>query len=70
MTLAAIARDAARWPADQGYQTDSLPARGPDCLEGGVTERMLKAGYSPQECRAILGENWLRLAREVWKAAV
>ncbi len=67
MTLAAIAQDAARWPADQGYQTDDLPACGPDCLEG-VTERMLKAGYSPDDCRGILGENWLRLAREVWKA--
>ncbi|NNF78876.1 MAG: peptidase M19 [Rhizobiales bacterium] len=66
MTLAAMAQDTARWPADQGYQTDDLPACGPDCLEG-LTERLLKAGYSPNDCRGVLGENWLRLAREVWK---
>lgn len=66
-TLEAIAQDAARWPADQGYQADELPACGPDSLTG-LCERLLKAGYSPEDCRGILGENWLRLAREVWKA--
>jgi len=65
-TLAAIAQDTARWPADQGYQADDLPACGPDCLEA-LTEHLLGAGYSAQECHGILGANWLRLAREVWK---
>lgn len=66
-TLEAMAQDAARWPADQGYQTDELPACGADCLEG-LCERLLGVGYSPDDCRGILGENWLRLARKVWKA--
>lgn len=66
-TLAAMAQDAARWPADQGYQAEDLSARGPDCLEG-LTGHMLKADCSTDECRGILGENWLRLARQVWKA--
>ncbi len=66
MTLAAMAQESARWPADQGYQADDIPACGPDCLEG-LTERLLKAGYSPDDCRGILGGNWHRVAREVWK---
>ncbi len=69
MTLAALAEDPARWPADQGYQADDLPACGPGCLEG-LTGRLLAAGYSTEDCRGILGENWLRLAREVWKPPV
>lgn len=65
-TLAAMAQDKARWPADQGYQSTDLKACGPDCVTG-LTERMLNAGYSETECRGILGENWLRLAHQVWK---
>jgi membrane dipeptidase len=32
-----------------------------------LTERMLAAGYAEPDIRAVLGGNWLRLAREVWK---
>ena len=67
-TLAAVRRDPVKWPAEQGYQSESLPACGPDCLEP-LTGLMLAAGYSEADCRGILGENWLRLARETWKPA-
>ncbi len=38
------------------------PARLPE-----VTEGMLKRGYSETEIRGVLGENWMRVARQVWK---
>jgi len=28
---------------------------------------MLQHGYSDAQVRGILGENWLRVARQVWK---
>lgn len=33
----------------------------------GLTESLLKDGYSEDQVRAILGENFLRVARSVWK---
>ena len=32
-----------------------------------LTEVMLKRGHAETTVRAVLGENWLRVAREVWK---
>ena len=32
-----------------------------------ITEGLLKRGYSESDIRGILGENWLRVARAVWK---
>ena len=32
-----------------------------------LTERMVAAGYGEDAIRAVLGGNWLRLARDVWK---
>ncbi len=34
---------------------------------GELTDLMLGAGYADRDVRKILGENWLRIAREVWK---
>ena len=31
-----------------------------------LTEGMLKRGYSESEVRGILGENWLRVCKQVW----
>ena len=53
------------WPAELGYgpgikfvQPEQLPE---------LTEAMLKLGYSDDVVRGILGENWLRVAKKVWK---
>ena len=32
-----------------------------------ITDGLLKHGYSDADIRGILGENWLRVARAVWK---
>jgi membrane dipeptidase len=32
-----------------------------------ITEGLLKRGYSEDETRKILGENWLNLLAKVWK---
>ena len=32
-----------------------------------ITEEILRRGYSDDDARKILGENWLRLLKQVWK---
>lgn len=45
-----------RYP--QGIETpETLPS---------LTERLLERGYSEQDVRKILGENWMRVYRDVW----
>ena len=61
-----MSQHASQWPANQGYQAGDLANLGPEDMER-LTERMLDAGYSERHCRRILGENWLRVAREVWR---
>ena len=54
------------WPGkDQGlweplacFEVEQLPE---------LTDLMLRRGYSDEDVRGILGGNWLRVCREVWK---
>ena len=32
-----------------------------------ITQELLRRGYRDSEIRGILGENWLRVCRTVWK---
>lgn len=59
-TIAAMARMASQWPADQGYQAGELHICDPSDLVA-LTARMLDAGYSNADCRGVLGANWARL---------
>jgi membrane dipeptidase len=53
------------WPPAPNPRTNS--GFGQPEQVGELTELMLHAGYSEADVRGILGDNWLRLAREVWK---
>jgi len=32
-----------------------------------VTEALLKLGYTDEDVRGILGENWQRVIQQVWR---
>ena len=63
-----LAVNQAAYPSDAakgGYNTRAEffpPERIPQ-----ITEGLLRRGYSETDVRNILGENWLRLAAQVWK---
>ena len=59
---------------DKGYARKLVhfePIQNPDGIRTigefpNLTRAMQKAGWSEQKVRRIMGENWLRLLREVW----
>jgi len=53
------------WPDDSYRRTKPDRYVSPDQLVE-VTDRLLKLGYDESDVRGILGENWLRVMREVW----
>ncbi|MEM6621440.1 MAG: membrane dipeptidase [Pseudomonadota bacterium] len=65
-TKAALAREAAKWPADAGYQAGDLACVDPEDLPT-LVDRMLAAGYGEDTISGILGQNWLAAARRVWR---
>lgn len=63
--LEIVNRNKSKYPDSSGYDVE--PAFGGPDLIPQVTELMLQHGYSDVQVRGILGENWLRVARQVWK---
>jgi len=55
-----------KYPTGQKYDTLDLNISTPEQIPD-LTVLMVQAGYSEGDIRAILGCNWLRLARNVWK---
>jgi membrane dipeptidase len=53
------------WPAGYGYHP-GIKFVPPEALPD-VTEEVLRRAYSEHEIRCVLGENLLRVARQVWK---
>jgi membrane dipeptidase len=59
-----VARLPDRYPPEAGYrdmrqlELEEVPR---------VTEELLRRGYRESEIRGILGENWLRVCREIWQ---
>lgn len=66
-SLGALLNDGAPgiWPEGYGYSGD-VKISPPENLPR-ITEALLKLGYSDDEVRKVLGENLLRVARQVWK---
>lgn len=65
--LAAVVQaQASKYPRGQDYETPLLHVSTPEQIPE-LTERMVRAGYAETDIRDILGGNWLRLARDVWK---
>ncbi len=60
-----VRRNASKYPAESGYNVE--PEFGGPELIPQVTDIMLRQGYSDAQVRAVLGENWMRVARQVWK---
>jgi membrane dipeptidase len=58
-----VDRMPARYPKDAGYENieQLSPEDGPR-----ITEELLRRGYREGEIRGILGQNWLRVCREIW----
>jgi membrane dipeptidase len=55
-----------RWPLPPNGRHDTTDFLGPEALPG-LVELMLAHGYSDDDIRGILGENFLRVAKEGWK---
>jgi membrane dipeptidase len=53
------------WPPGPNSRTGSAFAQ-PEQIEE-LTGMMLQAGYGDAAVRGILGGNWLRVARQVWR---
>ncbi len=65
--MAAAAATATRWPAEGGYDQPDLRQIALADLPR-IAETLLDRGWSADDVRGILGGNWMRLMREVWKA--
>lgn len=55
------------WPPGNEYETPNRKNVAPEQMPG-ITEELLKRGYSEADLRGILGENFLRVAEQTWPA--
>ena len=55
------------FPAELGYD-DGIEMIRPEQLPE-IADKLIKLGYADEDVRLILGENHLRIARQVWKSA-
>ena len=53
------------WSKAGGYHNPDGKFASPRVIEG-VAEVLLRQGYAEADVRGILGENWLRVVRQVW----
>ncbi len=60
--------DKTYWPGGFGYDTGSVVILGPQAFPA-LAERMRSAGYPDAAIRGVLGENFRRVASEVWRTS-
>ncbi|MDR6759467.1 membrane dipeptidase [Mycoplana sp. BE70] len=53
------------WPASYGYDFKNMSTMPPERLPD-IAEAMDRAGYSGEDIKAILGGNFVRVARQTW----
>ncbi|MGB6116907.1 MAG: membrane dipeptidase [Mesorhizobium sp.] len=63
---AVVHREASKYPTGQNYEVTEIRVVKPEQIPE-LTERMVQAGYTEDAIRAVLGGNWMRLARDVWR---
>jgi len=57
---------AEKWPTSGGYNRPDVEFFPPEGLPK-LTDGLIKCGYVEADIRCILGENFLRVAQQVWK---
>lgn len=62
----AVHSQASKYPAGQNYEIAEIRVATPEQIPQ-LTERLVEAGYPDEAVVAVLGGNWLRLARDVWR---
>jgi membrane dipeptidase len=65
VTRAIVRANPSKYPREK-YDPDTIGFTPPEVMSQ-VTEQMLLHRYSEADVRSILGQNWLRIARECWK---
>ena len=55
-----------KYPEGHGYDRLDMEIAEPEQLPE-LTDTLVSRGYSEEQIRAFLGENWLRVASRVWK---
>ncbi len=55
-----------KWPKEGGYTTPGVQQVEPERLPA-IVEALMRRGYSDADILAIVGGNWLRVFRQVWK---
>ena len=69
LTNVLIRGTAARYPAGSGYDRARVPQFFQPEQVPAVTDALSAAGYGDGDVRKILGGNWMRVARQVWRPA-
>jgi membrane dipeptidase len=57
---------ASKWPEDGGYTTADIAQVEPERLPA-IADALLARGYAEADVANVLGGNWLRVARAVWR---
>ncbi len=69
LTNVLIRGTAARYPTGSGYDRARVPQFFQPEQVPAVTDALSAAGYGDDDVRKILGGNWMRVARQVWRPA-